>query len=423
MNINKDKILSINISIIFILTAISGIIAASSQIFPNIIFLTRIPIIITWILSLLSNIYLILKKGIKQIYLTIFLTTIFSFFVSGLMIPENFEYLQSSLSIFLVNFSIAYLLIHIKDFTYFEKIMLSNSYILFALFASYLLYLIASNQILSFGIEESGLRYSMTFAYKFLPIINFLQYCFFYRKQNKIIISILILLGILFEIIWGCRGAILCIISYTIILFLRNCYFNHNFSKFIIGMICLSFISIITVLNISELNQTVKEFGFASRNLTKLIQSHDASSMTSGRTSIYIRTIEEIENKPFIIKGINADYSLHECYSHNIILEIYYDFGGIIGTIIIILLITISLKTLFTPNQTKLNNIKLYFFCNCSMRLLVSSSLFIEPYFCYWMLLSIRQINLKYSDFSIHKILHVLDSNKMLRTKKKLCHH
>ncbi|GAG27707.1 unnamed protein product, partial [marine sediment metagenome] len=64
-------------------------------------------------------------------------------------------------------------------------------------------------------------------------------------------------------------------------------------------------------------------------------------------------TFKEIVNKPLLGIGIEGDVRLAGGYAHNLFLELLADFGIIFGTIIIIILLFLIIKSLLTKNKEK----------------------------------------------------------------------
>ena len=222
--------------------------------------------------------------------------------------------------------------------------------------------------------------YSMGLGYSLvLPSIILLHD---YSDKNKISSLFLSLGLLLFIVMYGSRGAIIGIVLYYIYnVIIRNLAEQKNTIRTLI----ITTISFIVVLEIKKILMVIYNImmakGYFSRTLYLFLFdiSHD-----SNRVDIYSKIINAIFDSPFAFRGISADYLLLGTYSHNLIIEIVYEFGLLISIPIILCLIVLIYKTLSIKNTNPL--LIIYFFSSVPC-LMISGSLWHSSNFWIWIAL------------------------------------
>ena len=210
--------------------------------------------------------------------------------------------------------------------------------------------------------------YSMGLGYALiLPCIILL---YDYSEKDSYLSFFLSLSNLLFIVLFGSRGAVLGIVFYFIYFVLIKDLIQQ---KHTVRTIAVTIFSLGIVLSIKEILQVVYEWltknGYYSRTIYLLLFDiyHD-----SHRNEIYARLISAIEEHPFTFRGISSDYLLVDTYSHNIFIEIIYEFGLLLAIPIIILLLYLIIKSLSFSTNNKMLSIYL---CSSIPGLLVSGSL------------------------------------------------
>ena len=227
--------------------------------------------------------------------------------------------------------------------------------------------------------------YSMGLGYALiLPCIILL---YDYSEKDSYLSFFLSLSDLLFIVLFGSRGAVLGIVFYYIYFVLIK---NLVQQKHTVRTIAVTIFSLVIVLSIKEILQVVYEWltknGYYSRTIYLLLFDiyHD-----SHRNEIYARLISAIEEHPFTFRGISSDYLLVDTYSHNIFIEIIYEFGLLLAIPIIILLLYLIIKSLSFSTNNKMLSIYL---CSSIPGLLVSGSLWLNSNFWIWIALCVCEI-------------------------------
>lgn len=205
----------------------------------------------------------------------------------------------------------------ISNIEVFENIFYKTSKIVFLLMIMYVI-----SVVLGYG-NLSG--YNMNLSYSLLlPAASLYS-----RKKIESIVASIILYIII--IVAGSRGAVLAFGIYIlgdIILF--------NKKNFIIVIPIVS----LFLLNLADIVEWLAGLGITSRTINMALEGNISSS--SGRDVIAETSLRLLSNNPLIGLGLWGD-RLYAAYAHNIFLEIYVDFGYLLGSFIIVaLLIFIS---------------------------------------------------------------------------------
>ncbi len=93
----------------------------------------------------------------------------------------------------------------------------------------------------------------------------------------------------------------------------------------------------------------LKSHGISSRSLRLLTSDLFYDSHRSELQEILLRILLE---QPFAVRGINADYLVLGTYAHNILLEFLYEFGFLLGSLLLLPILVASYKTIFNRRFT-----------------------------------------------------------------------
>ena len=132
--------------------------------------------------------------------------------------------------------------------------------------------------------------------------------------------------------------------------------------------------------------------GINSRTLALL--SYDIGHM-SGRDKLYRFFLKEIFSHPLAIHGINGEQALGYNYPHNIILELLYQFGIVLGGLIIAAIIARAVKTLKAShiNKDAKQQLEVIFLCASLPGLMISGTLWTQANFWIWLAVSKKRLN------------------------------
>lgn len=198
--------------------------------------------------------------------------------------------------------------------------------------------------------------YNMSLGYLLLiPIIVM----FYIRKPLSLAIG-LILVAILFA--YGSRGPLVALAAFLTYLVISR------------GSIKMAFlIALIFSLGYSAMSTYMKDNDIKSRTFL-LMESGEFISYDAGRDDIQETVIKAIWEKPLTGWGIYGDrYASNTVYSHNIILEVFCDFGIITGTFLLAFFFYYLIKTFIKSNMMN-RDVLFILFCASFIPLLVSSS-------------------------------------------------
>lgn len=236
----------------------------------------------------------------------------------------------------------------------------------------------------------------MSYSYSILPYICSLFYKIFETRFNDYKSLFFAALSFISICIWGGRGAVLSSLCCFFILYIHKCINNNRVHKVLfifLAIFLLSFIFLTVSFTpiLKEMHNIAKSFGIRARFVEKI--DINTNNFDNGRSKLYYKALNAIEEQPLKLRGINADYSLVGGYIHNIYLELLYDFGAFLGGIFSIIISLFAFLTVFVFYKNNYIFYAItYFFSISFFRLLVSHSLFINFAFWCWFILVIKQL-------------------------------
>ena len=240
----------------------------------------------------------------------------------------------------------------------------------------------------------------MSFSYGVtLPVMLMLIFAFDDKKKIDLFFAFL---GFTIIFVVGARGPILGLFAGVLFYFLINFKLNLNYTLLLISLV---FLIIFFVINFENLIQLLDNFlqqrNISSRTVRLLL--HNSIEHDSGRDVLYEKALIASQNL-FIGNGMAGDrVVLGGTYAHNLFLEIFLEYGFILGTIFTIVLIYNLVRTLFFKNKTIMYYLFFaIFFTTGFIKLQFSSSYTLEPTFYIMLALAMR-----------------LASNNKLRMKRK----
>lgn len=227
---------------------------------------------------------------------------------------------------------------------------------------------------------------NMDYAYKVLPsVLIIASSLFIYKKKFWNII--LLLISLFFLIALGTRGPILCLIIFILIMFWKK----NGFTKLFIYISFLSIVAFIVLWSplyeilILKISEFLENLGFSSRVLEMLIQKK--LSEGNGRDAIKDKLWMLIKEYPILIRGPFSDREATKnfydpnyfiryengTYAHNIILEFIFDFGIIIGILLLIIILFYTLKLVLKVEKDSFYIVGIVICCSL-IHLLISGS-------------------------------------------------
>lgn len=207
------------------------------------------------------------------------------------------------------------------------------------------------------------LSYNLNFGFNLVIFVCCFLYCALKDKSLKDFV--LAVLGIVMIFLGGSRGPLLDIAIFLAIYILITAGESRN--KFfclliiILGtiIICLTYRQIlIMVANI------LTSLNLSSRTIVKLLEGSIAED--NGRAEIWAAALNMIKENPFGYGAMGARHVLYHIHivghPHNVFLEIFVDYGVIIGSIMIIAFFVKSIRIFVAKNLGEWKYVYLIFF-------------------------------------------------------------
>lgn len=289
----------------------------------------------------------------------------------NLIFQENFQQFLSTVTIF--SYSCLPVILFSIVITDFKK--LYSYFYKTSVFVSILLMILPMSGLLKFSEE-----YSMGFSYASVFYFIFLLNDFFFRKK---ISSALLLIPIFLVIFaYGSRGALVCILAFLIFRLIKNILQKKQMvqSFLLIVFIILTYLNFRNILLLVE--RMFYTLNIQSRTLSLIL--YNEIEYSAGRDVLYSSIIEVLKEDPLSIRGINADYNLLGIYSHNIVLELMYEFGVIIGFILLMTILFTIIFVLFKKYVYEFDSLIIIILAIWSSQLMISYSIWISIYFWFY---------------------------------------
>ena len=192
-------------------------------------------------------------------------------------------------------------------------------------------------------------NYNMGAAYSLLPnIMVLIDYLF--RSKRKIIPLICTVVGLFYLFAMGTRGPIVIVFA---LLFVRI-IFSVNIKKFLRVIMTILFVFFLTWLSTSSsliyllasLGNILSSLGLSSR-ATDFGVSGEFISNTTGRTIITETLLSKMNDLPPFGFGVLGENRFDILYAHNLYIQAFFDYGYLFGSIILLFIITISIRALW----------------------------------------------------------------------------
>ena len=207
-------------------------------------------------------------------------------------------------------------------------------------FIFYIYYILRASSSLANEVEE-GTDF-LTIAYQLLPHIMMVIWRSF---QTKSLINIgTSIIGVLGLVSLGNRGSIVCLLLFILLYFL----IGKTYRNPIKGRIISASIILVPVLLLDVILEGMRNFTISKGMSTRVFDYFEAGAMvgyeySSNRDYLAERAIREITRNPLGI-GIQGSTSIGIEYTHNILLDIFLEYGFIVGGILLIAIVYLFIK-------------------------------------------------------------------------------
>ena len=228
-------------------------------------------------------------------------------------------------------------------------------------------------------ITGGGIREDyMTFSYCLLPFSSMQLLSSIEKPSFRKLVFLSLAFGV--HTLTGTRGPVVCLI----VCFIGGMVFSNISKKLrafwvLFGIALVSFI-VSPLFNYSAefLNQLFLNLGIKNRIITKILSEN--FFVSSGRQDVANVVLNAITQRPITGFGFLGDRSVQNGgYPHNFVLEILCQFGVILGSMFLILLIYIYIKAFIT--RTSNRSILIMLFSASFVKLMMSGTYPVEGMF------------------------------------------
>ena len=196
------------------------------------------------------------------------------------------------------------------------------------------------NVIMGKSKMEYSFQENMSAAYNLLPQCLIVLAHFFYKKNFVDVIAFAV--GLFLLLGFGTRGALVSS-AFTCVLLLCYSLIKGN-KKLAISVLMIGCLIVFEIYSfINEIMRFFANVGLSTRIFDRLILAEKVDS--SGRDLIYEKVWNNID---FLqMHGFAGDRFLLGTYSHNLFLEMWYSFGLLGGTLILLLIFAVIIIALY----------------------------------------------------------------------------
>ncbi|PKM70842.1 MAG: hypothetical protein CVU93_00025 [Firmicutes bacterium HGW-Firmicutes-18] len=344
-----DKKISFVLTAELLLPAVKFAIFQSIPGLPNYNEYANIVLSIIMLILIIPTINIVFKRSGQIAIMSFFILTIFILF-NLFIFPQNSINIKAHLfRIYFVSYICFVLAMSLRDYKIFLSYLYRASFII--IISGF--FMLASTSIIGV-VGKAQTEYNMSLSYYMLiPTLTMLL-IYYQKKQTRSIFFFF--LGLIIILVMGSRGPILCILAFSLI-------YNLKHIRLVISELFLNFsyiiLGIILALNwkktILWLLNVFSRFNIHSRTLQSLLI--DKIDFYAGRGNIANKILGIISEKPIFGIGFLGNLT-----SHNIIIETLLFFGVIIGSILLILLTYVIIKSLLYKNNKELSFLIIIFF-------------------------------------------------------------
>lgn len=312
------------------------------------VLLTAIPMSVAIILSFI-------RKPVR--FIVCYAVTLLILLFNGLVFPANASYMWSDAMCFLLPVVLpsALCLTCVTNVKVVWHTLYKISWATFCLAVFYVLNIFGGNYTFS--------GYNMGFSYALLlPAMSLYSRNSIISKLASIVLFILI-------VVLGSRGAAVIYVMFVI----YDLVTRHK--KLLVPA---ALIVMLVVLLIPVFMDALNDLGISSRTLTMLLSGDFRSD--SGRGYLYNEVLDAFWEQPILGLGLWGDRPIIGIYCHNIILEMYINWG-MIGATIILLILFFTVIVLFIASLKENRMILVMFLLSGIAPLMVSGSYLTDYYF------------------------------------------
>lgn len=218
---------------------------------------------------------------------------------------------------------------------------------------------------------------NMDAAYKILPYVCLVVAMVIKKPDIWGIITAFI--GVIFLFSCGTRGALVCILIFTVFYVLLFRKYDRPLVAYpLIGLISVTVYVFLDKI-IYWLSDIALHIGMSNRIFLRIIGNKFWES--NSRNILYEQIIDAILKKPIWGYGVGGDFIIADIYVHNIILELLVSYGIILGAILLAAILYISCKGILKTRYEEEKVFALILVCSILIKLFLSGTYLDEVYF------------------------------------------
>lgn len=198
------------------------------------------------------------------------------------------------------------------------------------------------NTIIEEGLLSMGVCYSML-----VPVVANLVYIRYFFMQEKKLMKIVLLpitaINIFYLVqmtMFGSRGPVLCallLIASLFLIFVEDSTIRIRKGRVLIIAVCVVIVALSFTQIIQAISNYLSQFDISLNVIDKFLRLDNAGDMSNGRDDIDKVAWEGIWNSPIIGHGIaQFERNTGIVYPHNFILQMLYDGGIILASIVFV---------------------------------------------------------------------------------------
>lgn len=229
-------------------------------------------------------------------------------------------------------------------------------------------YICAVTSLIYLWLVPNKFLMSMRFGYAILPSV--MWFLLMAVHKRSLFSFILFVVGLVVTVAWGSRGALLAILFFVLLFFLKY----HKVVFAVVSILSIPFLGLFRGSMLSIFNWIANVTH--ARKIEKIITMFEENSLedsSSGRDVLYDRCVDLISQNP-MGNGVgwwSVDPFMGGLFPHNIFLQVGTEFG-IVGLAILIFVLIVSVKKLFSFGNVEFLML-IYVFSITIGRLMVSS--------------------------------------------------
>lgn len=204
----------------------------------------------------------------------------------------------------------------------------------------------------------------------------------YYVYRNKMsLMCILCMMGIGLAV--GSRGALFCMGVYFLSFFARGIG-QGKYQKRTLLFVLMLMILLINYRGILMLvNSILESKGIHSRTIWIIL--NDIGHL-SGREDIYSQINDALNSHPLMIRGIGGSFSITGTFAHNVFLEIFCEFGAVVGSVVSVSLFVLILQSILFFNRNGIYEVLIVMMFSASIpRLMFSGSIWSSTELWIWL--------------------------------------